>query len=629
MTDDQGSWLAALSDGAGFDAALFDLDGVLTPTAEVHMLAWQAMFDDYFASRDITPPYTSADYFAHVDGKPRYDGVRSCLASRSFTIPEGDPSDPPGTETVCGLGNTKNEMFDRMLREDGVTAYPGSLALLDELVARGVKMAVVSSSRNAPDVLAAAGIADLFPVVVDGTVAGNAGSARQAVRGHLRVCRAAAGRPGRAGRRARGRRVGRGGGARRRLRARRRRRPRRRRRRRSRRPARPSSSRTSPSWSAGEGRSATARAAGWARCRSSSTARASPSTPGGSPSGTTASGDLGVTETLFAVGQRLPRPARQRRGGPGHLQPRDVRQRLPRDLAHPPRRGGLRLRPDRADDRRRPRRQGHPALRRRRAAPAVRGGPAVLRAHPRLLDRGAHPGPRLAHPGREPGPRPLAADGVVHPAPSGRDDVRGHPARQDRPGDHLLAGAQPRGRDRRVRHEHGAPVRHGRPAQGRGVRGSGPPAHGPLGRRPPGVPRLPVHELQDDPCGRRRPHHRDRQRGAGRSPRPPRTTPRTSSGCRPSRDSRSGSPRPSATTRHGRCPRASSSTAAVAPSTGSGRRASRSSSPTRRRGSTASGSAPTSSSRASRRPSRPSGSTSSSSPRPPCGPRGTASRRRG
>ncbi len=175
MTAEQGPWLASLSDGTGFDAALFDLDGVLTPTAELHMRAWQAMFDGYFTSHGIAPAYTSEDYFAYVDGKPRYDGVRSCLASRSVTIPYGDPGDPPGTESVCGLGNTKNEMFDRLLHDDGVTAYPGSRALLDALVARGLKMAVVSSSRNAPDVLAAAGIADLFPVVVDGTVAGTEG----------------------------------------------------------------------------------------------------------------------------------------------------------------------------------------------------------------------------------------------------------------------------------------------------------------------------------------------------------------------------------------------------------------------------------------------------------------------
>ena len=168
-------WLASLSDGAGFDGALFDLDGVLTPTAEVHMRAWHVMFTDYFTSHGITPPYTEADYFAHVDGKPRYDGVWSCLASRSVTIPEGDPSDSPGTESVCGLGNTKNAMFDRLLAEEGVAAYPGSLTLLDVLAAQGVKMAVVSSSRNAQAVLAAAGIAQRFPVVVDGTVAGREG----------------------------------------------------------------------------------------------------------------------------------------------------------------------------------------------------------------------------------------------------------------------------------------------------------------------------------------------------------------------------------------------------------------------------------------------------------------------
>lgn len=154
-----------------FGAALFDLDGVLTPTAEVHMHAWKRMFTDYFTAQGVTPAYSDDDYFAFVDGKPRYDGVRSCLASRGITLPEGDPSDAAGTQTVCGLGNTKNAMFARVLREEGIAPYPGSVALIDHLNAVGVPMAVVSSSRNAPEVLAAAGLDHHFDVVVDGAVA--------------------------------------------------------------------------------------------------------------------------------------------------------------------------------------------------------------------------------------------------------------------------------------------------------------------------------------------------------------------------------------------------------------------------------------------------------------------------
>jgi len=158
-----------------FDAALFDLDGVLTPTADVHMRAWSQMFSAYFAEHDVAPAYTEADYFTYIDGKPRYDGVRSALASREIELPEGDPSDQPGADTVCGLGNTKNALFDRMLKDDGVVAFPGTLALLDELAERGVAVAVVSSSQNARAVLSAANLADRFKVVVDGEVARDAG----------------------------------------------------------------------------------------------------------------------------------------------------------------------------------------------------------------------------------------------------------------------------------------------------------------------------------------------------------------------------------------------------------------------------------------------------------------------
>lgn len=158
-----------------YAAVLFDLDGVITPTAEVHMRAWGEMFSAFLASYDgeasDRSAYTDADYFAHVDGKPRYDGVRDFLASRGISLPEGTPEDPADAETVCGLGNRKNDAFNAVLERDGVAAYPGSVALLDHLRDLGTPLAVVSSSANAPSVLEAAGLADRFTTVVDGRVA--------------------------------------------------------------------------------------------------------------------------------------------------------------------------------------------------------------------------------------------------------------------------------------------------------------------------------------------------------------------------------------------------------------------------------------------------------------------------
>jgi beta-phosphoglucomutase family hydrolase len=155
-----------------FDAVLYDLDGVLTPTALVHMRAWQAMFADYLAEHHPgQPPYTDEDYFQWVDGKPRYAGVRSFLDSRGIDLPDGDPADDPDALTVCGLGNRKNAMFESILATEGVSAYPGSRALVESLAARGLKQAVVSSSRNAPDVLRAATLIDHFETIVDGVVA--------------------------------------------------------------------------------------------------------------------------------------------------------------------------------------------------------------------------------------------------------------------------------------------------------------------------------------------------------------------------------------------------------------------------------------------------------------------------
>ncbi|PRY60319.1 HAD superfamily hydrolase (TIGR01509 family)/beta-phosphoglucomutase family hydrolase [Knoellia remsis] len=158
-------------DWNAYDAALFDLDGVLTPTAEVHMRAWAEMFNAYLSAKGVDEPYTDQDYFDHVDGKPRYDGVRDFLASRGIELPEGDPSDSPDAETVSGLGNRKNDAFNAVLERDGVEPYAGSVRLIEALRERGTAMAVVSSSNNAPAVLETAGIAEFFPVVVSGAVA--------------------------------------------------------------------------------------------------------------------------------------------------------------------------------------------------------------------------------------------------------------------------------------------------------------------------------------------------------------------------------------------------------------------------------------------------------------------------
>jgi beta-phosphoglucomutase family hydrolase len=153
-----------------YDAALLDLDGVITPTAEVHMRAWARMFTDFLADYEVAP-YTENDYFLHLDGKPRYDGVQALLVSRGIDLPWGLPTDPPALETVCGLGNRKDEVFSEILTAEGIEPYPASVRFLDFLDSRGIGKAVVSSSKNARTVLGAAGIVDRFPVIVDGLVA--------------------------------------------------------------------------------------------------------------------------------------------------------------------------------------------------------------------------------------------------------------------------------------------------------------------------------------------------------------------------------------------------------------------------------------------------------------------------
>lgn len=161
----------------GVTACLFDLDGVLTQTAKVHSAAWKQMFDDYLHERarrgdePFVPFDAIRDYDQYVDGKPRYDGVRAFLASRGLKLPEGDPDDTPDAETIHGLGDRKNEIVLRLIREQGVQPYEGSVRYVKAVQAAGLRRAVVSSSTNCRDVLAAAGINELFEEIIDGVVA--------------------------------------------------------------------------------------------------------------------------------------------------------------------------------------------------------------------------------------------------------------------------------------------------------------------------------------------------------------------------------------------------------------------------------------------------------------------------
>ena len=162
---------------AGVTGCLFDLDGVLTETAKVHAAAWKQMFDDYLCGRAerrgerFVPFDRIRDYDQYVDGKPRYDGVRSFLLSRGIELPEGDPRNPPGEDTIHGLGNRKNEIVLGLIHEHGVEPYEGSVRYVTAVREAGLRRAVVSSSTNCRDVLAAARIENLFEQIIDGLVA--------------------------------------------------------------------------------------------------------------------------------------------------------------------------------------------------------------------------------------------------------------------------------------------------------------------------------------------------------------------------------------------------------------------------------------------------------------------------
>jgi beta-phosphoglucomutase family hydrolase len=161
----------SVPDWSAIDAVLFDLDGVLTPTARVHERAWAETFDAFLADRAPGQrSFSPDDYLSYVDGKPRFDGVRAFVDSRHIDLPEGTPHDRAGHGTIGALGNAKNAAFRRILRAEGIEPYAGSLQFLDAVTRRGTAVAVVSSSRNTPEVLVAAGLAGRFGVVVDGNV---------------------------------------------------------------------------------------------------------------------------------------------------------------------------------------------------------------------------------------------------------------------------------------------------------------------------------------------------------------------------------------------------------------------------------------------------------------------------
>jgi len=159
---------------ADFDAALFDMDGVVTQTAVVHAAAWKQLFDEYLEQRrargapDVAPFDVGEDYRAYVDGRPRYDGVEAFLASRGIRLPPGDQNDPPDRETIRGLGNRKDVYFWERVRKEGVRAYESTVELIGEMRRLGRKTGIFSASRNAEAVLNTAGVRELFDAKMDG-----------------------------------------------------------------------------------------------------------------------------------------------------------------------------------------------------------------------------------------------------------------------------------------------------------------------------------------------------------------------------------------------------------------------------------------------------------------------------
>jgi len=164
-----------------FRAVIFDMDGVVTKTALVHSLAWKNMFDEYLRFREQAHgepfrEFTHADdYLRYVDGRPRYQGIIAFLNSRSIGLPYGSPDDSSRAETICGLGNRKNELFNRAVEQAGVERYESTVKLIEDLRTQHVRVGLATSSKNGELVLRKAGIYDLFETHVDGVVSARLG----------------------------------------------------------------------------------------------------------------------------------------------------------------------------------------------------------------------------------------------------------------------------------------------------------------------------------------------------------------------------------------------------------------------------------------------------------------------
>ncbi len=160
-----------------YDGGIFDLDGVVTHTALVHSRAWKKMFDEYMSewstknNKEQTPFDMESDYPIYVDGKPRYQGAKSFFDSRGIELPFGDPSDPPRLETVCGLGNRKNEFYRELVKTDGVGIFDPTVEFIKALRGKQQKIGLMSSSKNTRDIIRMAGLVELFDAVVDGITA--------------------------------------------------------------------------------------------------------------------------------------------------------------------------------------------------------------------------------------------------------------------------------------------------------------------------------------------------------------------------------------------------------------------------------------------------------------------------
>lgn len=162
-------------------AAIIDLDGVITQTATLHAQAWKKMFDAYNEKRQdagkvpFLPYFIGEDYPRYLDGMPRYDGVANFLHARGIELPKGTPDDRPGKETICGLGNWKNEIYHQLIEEEGVEVLDWNVSKLREWKSEGIRLAVISSSKNCEIVLKAAGLTHLFEARVDGVVSAERG----------------------------------------------------------------------------------------------------------------------------------------------------------------------------------------------------------------------------------------------------------------------------------------------------------------------------------------------------------------------------------------------------------------------------------------------------------------------